>query len=73
MMDNTTPNPIDIQNTIDNFEAVIKSGDVKLVAQNEEIKLYLGEGGLQYIYDGSQAYSASSDEFARMKEQYFGQ
>ncbi len=36
-MKNTVPNSIDIQNTIDNFEAVIASGHVKLIAQNGEL------------------------------------
>jgi hypothetical protein len=70
-MKNTVPNSIDIQNTIDNFEAVIASGDVKLIDQNGEMKLYKGEDGIEYIYDGSNAYSEVSDEFAPIKAQYF--
>ncbi len=71
-MKNTVPNSVDIQNTIDNFEAVIASGDVKLIAQTGEVKLYEGQDGIEYIYDGSDAYSEISDEFAQMKARYFG-
>lgn len=72
-MPNTVPNSVDVQMTIDNFEAVIASGDVKLIAQNGEIKLYRGEDGIKYIYDGNEAYSEVSSEFAQMKTEYFGQ
>jgi hypothetical protein len=72
-MKNTVPNSIDIQNTIDNFEAVIASGHVKLIAQNGEVKLYKGQDGIEYICDGSDAYSDVSDEFAQIKAQYFGE
>ena len=71
-MENTTSNSVDVQNVIDNFEAVIKSGDVKLIAQNGEIKLYQDEDGLEYIYDGSNAYSQGTKEFAQMSPQHFG-
>ena len=70
-MNNTLPNRVDIQNIIDNFEAVIASGDVKLIAQNGEVKLYQGQDGLEYIYDGSDAHSEVSSEFAQMKARYF--
>jgi hypothetical protein len=66
-----TLNPVDIQNTIDNFEAVVKSGDVKLVAQNGDVKLYLGNGGVMYIYDGITAYSQGSEDFARLHAENF--
>lgn len=72
-MKNTVPNSVDIQNTIDNFEAVIASGDVKLLAQNGEMKLYQGQDGIEYIYDGSNAYSEVSSEFAQFKTRYFGE
>ncbi len=72
-MNEAVPNSIDIQNTIDNFEAVIASGDVKLIAQNGEMKLYKSYDNLEYIYDGSNAYSEYSDEFAQMKAENFGQ
>lgn len=72
-MKNTVPNSIDIQNTIDNFEAVVASGDVKLIAQNGEVKLYRGQGGIEYIYDGDNAYSEVSNEFAQVKVRYFGE
>lgn len=71
-MDNTIPQTVDVQNFIDNFEAVIKSGDVKLIAQDDEIKLYRGQDNLEYIYDGSTAYSERSPEFASMKTTNFG-
>ncbi len=71
-MKNTIPNSVDIQNTIDNFEVLIASGDVKLIAQNGEVKLYEGQDGIEYIYDGSDAYSEISNEFAQMKARYFG-
>ena len=71
-MESKVPNSIDIQNTIDNFEAVIASGDVKLLAQNGDVKLYRGQDGIEYIYDGSDAYSEVSSEFAPIKAQYFG-
>jgi hypothetical protein len=70
-MSNTTPDSVDIQNTVDNFEAIIASGDVKLIDQNGDVKLYKGQDGIDYIYDGSTAYSRLSDEFAQMKAQYF--
>ena len=72
-MNNTVPNSIDIQMTIDNFEAVIASGDVKLIDQNGEVKLYEGQNGIKYIYDGSNAYSEVSAEFAQIKAQHFGE
>lgn len=72
-MKNTNPNSVDIQNTIDNFEAVIASGDVKLIAQNGEVKLYRGQDETAYIYDGSSAFSEFADEFAQMKAQYFAE
>ncbi len=72
-MENKVLNSVDIQNTIDNFEAVIASGDVKLIAQTGEVKLYQGQDGIEYIYDGSDAYSEVSSEFAQMKARYFGE
>lgn len=71
-MENKSPNSVDVQMTIDNFEAVIKSGDVKLIAQTGDVKLYQGEDGIEYIYDGKDAYSQASNEFAQMKAEYFG-
>ena len=71
-MKNPVPNSVDIQNTIDNFEAVIASGDVKLIDQNGEMKLYKGQDGIEYIYDGGNAYSEVSDDFAQLKTRYFG-
>lgn len=71
-MENTIPNSTDIQNTIDNFEAVIASGNVKLIDQNDDVKLYLGQDGIEYIYDGNNAYSQGSEDFAKMKTEYFG-
>ena len=70
-MNDTIPDSVDIQNVVDNFEAVIKSGDVKLIAQNGETKLYQGQNGIEYIYDGSSAYSETSDDFVRLKSQNF--
>lgn len=72
MMENTVSNSTDVQNTIDNFEAVIASGNVKLIDQNDEVKLYQGLDGIQYIYDGSNVYSEDSSEFTQMKAEYFG-
>lgn len=72
-MENTSPSSVDIQNTIDNFEAVITSGDVKLIAQTGKVKLYQGQDGIEYIYDGSDAYSEVSSEFAQMKAEFFGE
>lgn len=69
-MENT--NSTDVQMTVNNFEAVVASGDVKLVAQNDEVKLYQDSNGTEYIYDGSNAYSETSDEFAQMKTKNFG-
>ena len=66
-------NSVDVQNTIDNFEAVIASGDVKLIAQTGDVKLYRDDDGIEYIYDGSDAYSHTSDDFAQMKVRYFGE
>lgn len=71
-MEDTNANSVDIQNTIDNFEAVIKSGDVKLIDQNGEVKLYIGQDNIEYIYDGSSAYSDVSGDFAAMKAEHFG-
>ena len=71
-MKNTVLSSVDVQNIIDNFQAVIASGDVKLIAQNGEVKLYKGQDDIEYIYDGSEAYSQVSDKFAQIKEQYFG-
>lgn len=71
-MENTDPNSVDVQMTVDNFEAVIASGDVKLIDQTGEMKLYRGEDGIEYVYDGSDAYSEVSREFAPMKAEYFG-
>lgn len=64
-------NSVDIQNKIDNFEAVIASGNVKLIDQNDDVKLYVDDSGVNYIYDGSNAYSDTSEEFAEMKAKYF--
>lgn len=72
-MENTSPDAVDVQMVINNFEAVVKSGDVKLIAQTGEVKLYQGQDGHQYIYDGSDAYSELSAEFAQMKAEYFGE
>ena len=72
-MENAPLNSTDIQNTIDNFEAVVKSGDVKLIAQNGEMKLYRGLNDIEYIYDGSRAYSENSSEFASIKARHFGE
>ena len=72
-MENSVPDRVDIQNFVDNFEAVIASGDVKLIAQNGEVKLYRGQDGIEYIYDGSHAHSEVSNEFAQMKARYFGE
>ena len=66
-------NSVDVQNTIDNFEAVIASGDVKLIAQTGDVKLYRDDDGIEYVYDGSSAYSQNSNEFAPMKVRYFGE
>jgi hypothetical protein len=71
-MDNKVSNSVDIQNTIDNFEAVIASGDVKLIDQTGEVKLYRGQDGIEYIYDGSNAFSQLSAEFAQIKARNFG-
>ena len=71
-MENTTPDSVDIQNTVDNFEAVIASGNVTLIAQNDDVKLYKGDDGVEYIYDGSNAYSETSEEFAQLKAEHFG-
>lgn len=71
-MENTPLNPTDVQNTIDNFEAVVKSGDVKLLAQDGELKLYRGLNDIEYIYDGNRAYSENSSEFAPIKNRHFG-
>ncbi len=70
-MENTVPDSVDIQMTIDNFEAVIASGDVKLMAQNGNVKLYRSQDGIEYIYDGSDAYIEVSSEFAQIKAQHF--
>jgi hypothetical protein len=72
-VENTVPNSVDIQNTIDNFEAIIASGDVKLIAQNGDVKLYQGQDRIEYIYDGNEAYSEVSAEFAQIKARYFGE
>lgn len=65
-------NSVDIQNKIDNFEAVIASGNVKLIDQNDDVKLYVDDSGVHYIYDGSNAYAETSEEFAEMKAKHFG-
>lgn len=70
-MENTTPDAVDIQNTVDNFEAVVASGNVRLVEQTDEIKLYIDHNGIEYIYDGSSAYAQGTEEFAEMKAKYF--
>lgn len=73
MMEETTPNSVDIQNTVDNFEAVIASGNVKLIDQtDDEVKLYVDANGVEYIYDGSRAYAEGTEEFAEMKAKNFG-
>lgn len=70
-MEETNQEPLEVKEKVDNFEAVIASGDVKLIAQNGEVKLYQGTDGIEYIYDGSNAYSENTDDFAQMKVQYF--
>ena len=62
-----------VQQTVDNFEAVVAAGNVKLIDQNDDIKLYVDDEGNQFIYDGSTAYSQHSEEFAEMKAENFGQ
>lgn len=71
-MENTTPNPIEVETAVDNFEAVIASGNVKLINQNDDVKLYVDANGVEYVYDGSNAYSEKSEDFAEMKNKYFG-
>jgi hypothetical protein len=71
-MENTTPDATDVQNTVDNFEAVIASGNVKLIDQKGDVKLYRGDDGIEYIYDGSSAHNEGTEEFAQMKAENFG-
>lgn len=61
-----------IQNTINNFETEIENGNVKLIDKNGEVKLYIDQDGTEYISDGGDTYSEFSDDFATVKDEYFG-
>lgn len=63
-----------IQEKVSNFEAVVASGDVRLIAQNGEVKLYIDDDGVEYIVDdGGNTHSQVSDDFAQLKAEYFSE
>lgn len=62
-----------IQNTINNFETELESGNVELINKNGEVKLYKDQDGIEYISDGGDTYSEFADGFAEVKAQYFGE